>query len=43
MMDDTYEWDKDEVLTKLKSRSDPLPDSVIDWLEENLPDQPDYL
>jgi len=43
MMDDPYEWDKDEVLTKLKSRSDPLSDSVIDWLEENLPDQPDYI
>lgn len=42
-MDDEYEWDKDKVISEFKELYDgELKDKILEFLEEELPDYPDY-
>lgn len=42
-MDDVYEWDKDKVISEFKELYDgELKDKILEFLEEELPDYPDY-
>jgi hypothetical protein len=40
-LSDLYEWNEEEILQC--ARSNGLPESVIDWLQDNLPECPEYV
>lgn len=37
-LDSSYDWDRDKVIDGLKKREPALPQSVMEWVEENLPE-----
>lgn len=43
MLDDVYAYDKDELIKNFRGHYDDMPEGVYQFLEENLPIQPDYV